>query len=231
MPVINVSFDDAKHAGWLSRVTGKAYRLLTEAECEYVARAGTTTRYYWGDDIGKGNADCDGCGSKWDNKQTAPVGSFKPNAFRLYDMAGNVCEWFEDVWHNNYEGAPTDGSAWIQGGDKSRRVVRGGSWRKGPLLVRAATRVSDAAGARGNALGFRVGGRLLLKTFTSLLWGSGGEASWPLPNRQLIDVAQTLSLRGAQRRSNPETGALPGLLRLRLAMTFIVKCRRSRDFA
>ena len=91
-PVINVNWDDAQqYVAWLSRVTGQPYRLLTEAEWEYAARAGTTTAYYWGDEIGKGNANCDGCGSQWDTKQTAPVGSFAPNAFGLYDMAGNVC--------------------------------------------------------------------------------------------------------------------------------------------
>ena len=74
-------------------MTGQPYRLLTEAEWEYAARAGTTTAYSWGDEIGKGNANCDGCGSQWDNRQTSPVGSFKPNAFGLYDMAGNVWQW------------------------------------------------------------------------------------------------------------------------------------------
>ena len=116
-PVIYVSWDDAKaYAVWLSTMTGKTYRLLTEAEWEYAARAGTTTAYYWGDDIGKGNANCVFCGSQWDNKQTAPVGSFAPNQFGLYDMLGNVWEWVEDCGHNNYNGAPEDGSAWIAGG-------------------------------------------------------------------------------------------------------------------
>ncbi len=158
MPVINVSWDDAKqYVGWLSRMTGKEYRLLTEAEWEYAARAGTTTRFYWGDDVGKGNANCNGCGSQWDNKQTAPVGSFKPNAFGLYDMAGNVSEWVEDVWHADYKGAPTDGSAWIQGGDASCRVVRGGSWVNDPQYLRAASRACPPSGHRDNNLGFRVG--------------------------------------------------------------------------
>ena len=92
--------------GWLSQLTGKEYRLLTEAEWEYVARAGAGTRYSWGDDLGKANAVCDGCGSPWDLRQTAPVGSFKPNAFGLYDVHGNVWEWVEDTWHENYDGAP-----------------------------------------------------------------------------------------------------------------------------
>src|SRR5262249_38251231 len=94
MPAVNVTWEDAKqYVRWLSWLTGKEYRLLTEAEWEYAARAGTATRYYWGDEIGKGNANCDGCGSEWDGKQTAPVDSFKPNAFGLHDMAGNVWQW------------------------------------------------------------------------------------------------------------------------------------------
>ena len=105
MPVINVSWGDAKqYVGWLSQLTGKEYRLLTEAEWEYAARAGANTRYSWGDDPGMGNANCDGCGSQWDLQQTAPVGSFKPNGLGLYDMHGNVWEWVEDSWHENYDG-------------------------------------------------------------------------------------------------------------------------------
>jgi formylglycine-generating enzyme required for sulfatase activity len=157
MPMINVSWGDAKqYAGWLLRLTGKEYRLLTEAEWEYAARAGTTARYSWGDDPGKGNANCDGCGSQWDRQHTAPVGSFKPNAFGLYDMHGNVWEWVEDSWHDNYNGAPTDGSAWHQGGDPSYRVIRGGSWRNDPQLVRAALRRKRISGVRFDTLGFRV---------------------------------------------------------------------------
>jgi formylglycine-generating enzyme required for sulfatase activity len=127
-PVINVSRDDAKaYVSWLSRKTDKPYRLLTEAEYEYATRAGTQTAYPWGDDIGKNNANCDGCRSPWDGKRTAPVGSFAANAFGLYDMVGNVWAWTEDCWHDNYNGAPADGLAWASG-DCSRRVVRGGSW-------------------------------------------------------------------------------------------------------
>ncbi|MCI0465759.1 MAG: SUMF1/EgtB/PvdO family nonheme iron enzyme [Beijerinckiaceae bacterium] len=156
-PVIYVSWDDAKHyVAWFSKMTGKEYRLLTEAEWEYAARAGTKTRYFWGDDPGKGNANCDGCGSQWDTKETAPVGSFKPNAFGLYNMHGNVWEWVEDAWHENYNGAPEDGSAWLQGGDPSLRAVRGGSWIVYPQDLRAATRDRDTTYSRSSNLGFRV---------------------------------------------------------------------------
>ena len=116
-PVINVSWDDAKHyVAWLSKMTGKPYRLLTEAEWEYAARAGTTTAYSWGDEIGKGNANCNGCGSQWDNT-TRPLRSARsrPMQFGLHDMHGNVWEWVEDCYQSNYNGAPTDGSAWTTG--------------------------------------------------------------------------------------------------------------------
>ena len=119
-------------------------------------RAGTQTAYPWGDDIGVSNANCNGCGSKWDNKQTAPVGSFAPNAFGLYDMAGNIWEWTEDCYHDNYEGAPLDGSAWT-GGDCSLHSLRTGSWGLAPRFVRSAARVRTAAGDRDSYRGFRVG--------------------------------------------------------------------------
>ena len=132
-PVINVSWQDAaEYAKWLSEQTGKRYRLPTEAEWEYAARGGNETAYWWGNDFVKGMANCRGCGSQWD-KQTAPVGSFKPNAFGFYDTAGNVWEWVEDCWHDNYNGAPTDGSAWNEtgGGNCNQRLMRGGSWDDG----------------------------------------------------------------------------------------------------
>jgi formylglycine-generating enzyme required for sulfatase activity len=156
-PVINVGWDDAQtYVAWLSRMTGQPYRLLTEAEWEYAARAGTTTAYYWGDDIGKGNANCNGCGSKWDNQQTSPVGSFAANQFGLYDMAGNVWQWVQDCYQDNYSGAPVDGSAWISG-DCSRRVVRGGTWINSPRDRRAADRYGNTAVGRSYDIGFRVG--------------------------------------------------------------------------
>jgi formylglycine-generating enzyme required for sulfatase activity len=137
-------------------MTGQPYRLLTEAEWEYAARAGTTTAYYWGDDIGKNNASCIGCGSQWDNKQTAPVGSFAANQFGLYDMAGNVWQWVQDCYHGNYDGAPADGSAWISR-DYSNRVLRGGSWYGTPQGLRSAYRGWNSSDLRSRDIGFRVG--------------------------------------------------------------------------
>ena len=156
-PVINVDWDDAQaYVAWLSAVTGKTYRLLTEAEYEYATRAGTT--YPWGDDIGRNNANCNGCGSKWDAKQTAPVGSFAPNKFGLYDMVGNVFEWTEDCVHTNYNGAPTDGSAWraANGGDCTNHILRGGSWFVSPDDLRSANRSRGTADLRSGSVGFRV---------------------------------------------------------------------------
>ena len=129
-PVINVNWKDAKaYVRWLSDKTGKQYRLMSEAEWEYAARGGTTTRYSWGDDIGRNRANCEGCGSRWDDKLTAPVGSFPANVFSLHDMHGNVWEWVEDCWNGNYRGAPSDGNAWMDG-DCDIRVLRGGSWNR-----------------------------------------------------------------------------------------------------
>lgn len=158
-PVIDVSWDDAQaYVKWLSEQTGKQYRLPTEAEWEYAARAGTQTRYWWDDVIGKNNANCDGCGSQWDNEQTVSAGSFKTNAFGLYDTAGNVWEWTQDCWHENYSGAPADGSAWLKkrDGDCNRRVVRGGSWNDIPRILRSASRDRIITDVAGDDLGFRI---------------------------------------------------------------------------
>ncbi len=164
-PVINVTWDGAKeYVAWLSKITGKPYRLLTEAEYEYAARAGTTTVYPWGDDIklnGTAMANCKGCGSQWDAKQTAPVGSFAPNQFGLHDMIGNVLEWVEDCYHSDYNGAPTDGSAWIEGDSCSFRVIRGGGYFSDPDNLRSAFRLHVPSSVTLDDFGFRVGRTLL----------------------------------------------------------------------
>jgi formylglycine-generating enzyme required for sulfatase activity len=155
-PAINVSWEYAQHyAAWLSRMTGKPYRLLSEAEWEYAARAGSTTAYPWGDEVGKGNANCIDCGSQWD-RQTAPVGSFKPNAFGLYDMHGNVWQWVEDTYEN-YEYAPLDGSARFNPSRTGFQVVRrGGSWFSRSRDLRSAARGWDNSVVAGEDHGFRL---------------------------------------------------------------------------
>ena len=156
-PVINVSQEDAKaYAVWLSAQTGKTYRLPSESEWEYAARAGTTTRYSWGDEIGDNRANCDGCGSEWDDEQTAPVGRFEPNAFGLYDMHGNVWEWVEDCYVDTYTGAPIDGSARTSGCVSDSAVLRGGAWSVSPRPLRAADRVWGAPSDRDDVIGFRL---------------------------------------------------------------------------
>jgi formylglycine-generating enzyme required for sulfatase activity len=160
-PVVCVSWSDSQaYVNWLNKKTSKDYHLLSESEWEYAARAGSTTTYYWGDETGTNNANCGGCGSQWDNKGTAPVGSFKPNAFGLYDMAGNVWEWTEDCYRDSYIGAPANGSPWTSG-DCSRRVARGGSWYGFPRYLRSALRLGLTAGYRYDLIGFRVGRTLL----------------------------------------------------------------------
>lgn len=144
-PVINASWGDVQdYVAWLGRKTGEKYRLPTEAEWEYAARAGTTTARHWGEDVGNDKANCHGC-SDLDGERTTPVGSFPANAFGLHDMLGNVWEWVEDCWNDTYEGGPVDGSAWTVG-DCSQRVLRGGSWGFLPRSARSASRhrsVSD----------------------------------------------------------------------------------------
>lgn len=158
-PVIGVSWADAvAYTQWLSEQTGKRYRLPSEAEWEYAARAGTTTQYWWGNTVGNNNANCGECGSQWDSKQTAPVGSFSANPFGLYDTAGNVREWVQDCYHDSYAGAPATGTpAWEAGcQDGGRRVIRGGSWSYGPAFVRAANRGGFNPDFRLLNLGFRL---------------------------------------------------------------------------
>ena len=163
-PVINVAWYDAvEYTKWLSGQSGKHYRLPSEAEWEYAARGGKETSYWWGQNWIKGMANCsktylytnDDCGSQWEEK-TAPAGSFKPNPFGLYDTAGNVWEWVEDCWHENYSGAPMDGSPWTSGGDCGVRVVRGGSWRNSPWELRSSYRFRFDAVHRDDSIGFRL---------------------------------------------------------------------------
>jgi formylglycine-generating enzyme required for sulfatase activity len=141
-PVINVSWKDAQtYVKWLSQKTGQTYRLPSEREWEIAARGGTTTDYYWGSDLGKNNANCSGCGSQWDKKQTAPVGSFKPNPFGLYDMLGNVWQWMDDA---------------CAGGCAVGHALRGGSWFTLPQSMRAAARFESDAARRNYHYGFRL---------------------------------------------------------------------------
>ena len=154
-PVINVSWNDAQgYAKWLStnNAQGLQCRLPSEAEWEYAARAGSTTKYSWGDNVGRNKANCETCGSQWDDKQTAPVGSFPANRFGLQDMHGNVLEWVQDGWHSNYQGAPVNGSAWNPA--SGLRVLRGGSWNVTSSLVRSAYRNNFGLG--GSSVGFRI---------------------------------------------------------------------------
>jgi formylglycine-generating enzyme required for sulfatase activity len=158
-PAINVSWDDAvEYAKWLSEQTGKPYRLPTEAEWEYAARAGTETNYWWGNEMKSGMANCNEGDTRWGGTQTSPVGSFQPNPFGLYDTAGNVWEWVEDCLHVNYKGAPTDGSAWLEanGGNCSFRMMRGGSWSNSRVLLRASSRLWFSAGNHLDPFGFRL---------------------------------------------------------------------------
>ena len=162
-PVINVNWEDARaYVRWLSRETGKSYRLPSEAEWEYAARAGTTTPFHTGATISTDQANYDGSSMYGSGRRgtrrgrTTPVGTFAPNAFGLYDVHGNVWEWVEDCWHDSYRGAPSDGSAWTLGGDCSRRVLRGGSWSTDPRLLRSASRLRITTGNRLNHVGFRV---------------------------------------------------------------------------
>jgi formylglycine-generating enzyme required for sulfatase activity len=163
-PAVCLNWYDAQaYIGWLNKKVGGdahgPYRLPSESEWEYAARAGTTTARWWGNPIGKNNANCNGCGSQWDNDLFAPSGTFGPNPFGLYDMLGNAWQWVADCWNDNYLRAPADGSAWLAG-DCSKRVLRGGSWDNLPAFVRSAARSrSDARNADfdyASYAGFRV---------------------------------------------------------------------------
>ena len=155
-PIGNISWDDAQEfIRWLRDKTGADYRLPSEAEWEYVARAGTTTAYWWGDEPGSNRANCKDCGSQWDNTEVAPVGSFQPNPFGLYDVHGNLWEWTGDCWNNNYVDAPSDGSAWTRG-DCVSRMLRGGAWKLDHRYMRVSRRSRYDRDVRYYLNGFRV---------------------------------------------------------------------------
>ena len=161
-PVVCVNWDDAQsYVGWLSRETGEGYRLLSESEWEYVARAGTTGPFHTGATISPAQANYDGdytygSGRKGVYRErTVSVGSFSPNAFGLHDVHGNALEWVQDCWNKKYDGAPRDGGAWERG-DCSWRVARGGSWSGTPWLLRSANRYRLTTGIRNYFLGFRI---------------------------------------------------------------------------
>ena len=160
-PVTNVSWEDAKaYVRWLTQRTGRPYRLLSEAEWEYAARAGTTGPYHFGATISTDLANYNGTfwmrrGGEY-RRKTVPVGSFPPNAFGLHDVHGNVQEWVEDCWHGSYHDAPADGSAWIAGGICSGRVLRGGSWYWGTAHARSGARLGLKTWNRNNLNGIRV---------------------------------------------------------------------------
>ena len=155
-PVTNVSWSDARqYVAWLAQTTGKQYRLPSEAEWEYAARGGTQTRYWWGDQFQAGMVNCKNCSDIPAVDQPAKVGSLKPNPFGLFDMGGSVDQWVEDCWHKNYQGAPADGSPWVES-NCSSHVMRSGSWRKDSNYARSSNRGSYDTNVRYPTHGFRV---------------------------------------------------------------------------
>jgi formylglycine-generating enzyme required for sulfatase activity len=156
MPVRDVSWDDTQQfVKWLSKVSGKPYRLPTEAEWEYAARGGSTTRFWWGEQMRTGAANCKDCGEPWNKDGPAPVGSFAANPYGLYDMNGSVWEWVGDCWHNTFKGAPSDSAVWDDANCRVR-VIRGGSWREGASYMPTTTRFKYDASVRHSQNGFRV---------------------------------------------------------------------------
>ena len=170
-PVVCVNWDEATaYVGWLSTKVGARYRLLSESEWEYAARAGTTTARYWGDDESGQCRHANGSDRSIQHRvrhwrgvrcndgavRTVAVGSYTQNDFGLYDVLGNASEWVDDCWHENYDDAPADGAAWIDGGDCEQRMIRGGSWYDSPWTLRSASRRHDGGTSRANNRGFRV---------------------------------------------------------------------------
>jgi formylglycine-generating enzyme required for sulfatase activity len=155
-PMRDVSWDDAQqYIKWLTTVSGKPYRLPTEAEWEYAARGGTATPYWWGPKMATGKANCKDCGPPWSADRPANAGSFAANPYGLYDTSGSVWEWVADCWHNNFKDAPADGRSWDEPNCRVR-VIRGGSWRDGTAYMVTSTRFKYDASVRQAQNGFRV---------------------------------------------------------------------------
>ncbi len=155
-PVINVAHGMVEgYAAWLSKTTGQRYRLPSEVEWEYAARAGSTKEYAHGDDVGKGIVNCRKCGTPWSGVGNAPVGSFPPNAWGIYDMHGNAFEWVKDCWHPDYTGAPKDASPRLDGNCQVR-VIRGGSWYYYSRMSKSANRQKNPAAVKSYWLSFRL---------------------------------------------------------------------------
>jgi formylglycine-generating enzyme required for sulfatase activity len=155
-PVRNISWNDAQqYVGWLSKVTKQNYRLPTEAEWEYAARANTTTAYWWGTQMVDGMANCKGCGGAYDASQPLKVGSFKANPFGLHDMTGGIAQWVADCWHPDYQGAPANGAA-REMANCREHVLRGGSWKNDPSYLTASSRDHYDTGVRYHTHGLRV---------------------------------------------------------------------------
>jgi formylglycine-generating enzyme required for sulfatase activity len=155
LPMRDVSWDEAQlYLKWLSTVSGKEFRLPSEAEWEYAARGGTTTRFWWGESMRGGNTSCRNCGLPWNADGPPPAGSFLANPYGFFDLNGSVWEWVADCWHSSYQGAPRDGSAWAEPGCPSR-VIRGGSWREDESYMLPTTRFKYDASVRQSQNGFR----------------------------------------------------------------------------
>jgi formylglycine-generating enzyme required for sulfatase activity/class 3 adenylate cyclase len=155
-PVTNLSWTDTQEfVEWLSSITQTPFRLPTEAEWEYAARGGARSKYWWGDHLQAQMANCKGCNEPYESSRPSKVGSFKPNPFGLYDMGGNVDQWVADCWHHNYQGAPADGSAWVEN-DCMSRVIRSGSWKNDPSYVRPSNRDHYDVSVRYPTHGLRV---------------------------------------------------------------------------
>ena len=155
-PMVFVSWDDATaYARWLSGETGQKYRLPSEAQWEYAARAGTETPFWWGFEIGENRAHCFDCKTGLNPRQPTRIGRFEPNGFGLYDTSGNVMEWTRDCYHKNYNGAPDDDSVW-EGGDCSVRVARGGAYGNTSKSLRNAARARRPSNAGNDETGIRL---------------------------------------------------------------------------